>query len=241
MALLEERHWWFQGSRRVVLSLLEPLLPQGLPLLDVGCGTGLTLALLEHRVGIPTASLSGVDVSMDALAIAATRTGARLTRSPASRLQFADGQFGIVTLLDVLEHVEDDDAAMLEAARVLRPRGFVLATVPAHPALFSTHDQALGHHRRYRESGLRRLAAMASLEVCRLTPCNCLLSPPIALVRLAKRHLPGRGGGPSKSDLALPPQLLNSLLAALFSAEARLLKLGDLPFGISWLALFRKV
>ncbi|MBM4353714.1 MAG: class I SAM-dependent methyltransferase [Deltaproteobacteria bacterium] len=251
MAALEDRHWWFTGSRRVILSQIAPLLPGSLPLLDVACGAGLTLSMLERSGLAPPSSLYGIDCSPDALAAAARKTSASLVQAQAAHLPFPDSKFGLVTLLDVLEHLPDDASGLAEAARVLRPGGSVVLTVPAHPWLYSRHDRALGHLRRYRRSEVVRLAGAAELHVQRLTACNCLLAPPIALVRLAVRlrdrserrtvELPSRAIATSeRSDLSLPPAPINAFLGTVFGCEAALLRHIDLPFGISFLGVFQK-
>jgi len=251
MSELEARHWWFSGSRKVILSQLDSLLPGCLPLLDAGCGTGLTLSLLERLLHQSPALLFGVDRSPDALAAAAGKTSAVLRSGEAEHLPFPDGSFGLVTLLDVLEHLPDDRAGLFETARVLRPGGMVLLTVPAHPALFSRHDRALGHVRRYTRAALERLVHSAGVQIRRLTPYNCLLAPPIAAARLLQRVCEGRNATLAlhglqgsadceQSDLRMPPYPLNTLLAHIFSAEALLLRHFDLPFGISFLGLLQK-
>ncbi len=238
MAEMEDRHWWFRGSRSVILSILHPLLPRGLPLLDIGCGTGLTLARLEHACHLPPTALFGVDRSTEALAAARRKTSASLSEGHAENLPHPDGSFGVVMLLDVLEHLLDDAAALAEASRVTRPGGHVLVTVPAHPRLYSAHDRALGHCRRYRRDEVVALASRAGLRVVRLTPYNCLLAPPIVLARLGRRL--ARTPDP-ESDLRMPAGPVNRLLASLLACEARLLRCGNLPFGISFLGLFQKV
>ena len=133
MYRLEERHWYFRGKRRIVRRLLQPHLgPRPLMILDAGCGTGGILAELGE-LGIVTA----LDPVHEAAGFCAGRGVERLVQGSVVQLPFPDGTFDLVTSLDVIEHVEDDGAALEEMRRVLKPGGLLLLTVPAHMFLWS--------------------------------------------------------------------------------------------------------
>jgi putative flippase GtrA len=137
---------------------------------------------------------------------------------PGAPLPFADGAFDLVTTLDVLEHIDDDVAALAEVRRVLRPRGLLLAAVPAFMFLWGKQDEVSHHQRRYTARTLRRALGEAGFEVDRTSYFNTVLFPPIALVRLGRRLL-GRPGA-RQSDFELGPARLNGLLGAVLGAEA---------------------
>ncbi|MGF1466293.1 MAG: methyltransferase domain-containing protein [Sandaracinaceae bacterium] len=124
----ETRHFWFVGTRAVMLTLLERALGTelaGARILDVGCGTGYTLTRLP-----PTARSVGLDLAPAALRYAALRApAASLVRASAYQIPFADATFDVVLALDVLEHLDDDVDAAQEIARVLRPGGVSVVAV----------------------------------------------------------------------------------------------------------------
>jgi SAM-dependent methyltransferase len=234
---LEGRHWWFVGRRRIFLRLLEGAFPPAarpIELLDFGCGTG---AFLEHldRFG----HVSAVDGDPAAVAFCHRRGRSEVRHvPPGAPLPFGDGSFDLVTTLDVLEHIEDDVAALAELRRVLRPDGLLLIAVPAFMFLWGKQDEVSHHHRRYTAPGVRRALAEAGFVVGRTSYFNTILFPPAAAVRLGRRLL--RRPGSAQSDFELGPAALNRVLGAVFGAEAEIVARHDLPFGVSLLALARR-
>jgi SAM-dependent methyltransferase len=226
-------HWWFRGRRRIVNGELERLaLPPNARLLDAGCGSGRTLDDLA-RFGLVT----GLDISPIAVGVA-RRRGHDVRLADIADIPLPDERFDVVTCLDVLEHVRDDRRALGELVRVTRPGGTILVTAPAYPALWSAHDVANEHFRRYRRSALRALAAQAGCECVRDTHFNAVLLPPIAIVRWAMRFAGRPRGAPS--DLDLTPARLDPVLELPLRAEARFLAVGGrLPLGLSLLMVLR--
>ncbi|GMV42778.1 MAG: hypothetical protein AMXMBFR64_44940 [Myxococcales bacterium] len=240
MFLHEDVHWWFVGTRRVILALAErELRGRAARVLDVGCGTGATLAALARVVGAE-GDVRGVEPDAGALEFCARRGLSGVVQGRAEALPFDDGSFDLVLALDVIEHIEDDAAAVRELARVTRPGGAVLVTVPAHPLLWSRHDEALHHVRRYRRGELVRVLRGAGLRIETLSWYNTALLPVVAAVRLGQRAIAGLGGakGVPRSDVSLPPRPVNAALGALLGAERHLI--GRLPFGVSLIALARR-
>jgi len=231
MGYFEDRHWWFRGTRRIVVRLLTRFAPRGGRLLDVGCGTGYTLSLVsgDYRC-------VGLDASPDAALAARAKAGAPVTRGDACALPFPDGSFDVVTALDVLEHLDDDARAMSEIHRVLAPGGVAVLSVPAHQWLFSPHDRALGHVRRYSRKSFLNLMQHSGLEPRRISFSNSALALPILAYRGVRRLLPAEEERP-KSDLWLPPRPVNATLEGLLKMEAALIPRMPLPFGISLVAV----
>jgi SAM-dependent methyltransferase len=205
--------------------------------LDVGCGTGTMLAHLA-RYG----RVQGIDADPEAIRFCRRRGVRDVRHVPPGPLPFPDESFGLVTALDVVEHIADDAGAVREIARVLDPGGLALLTVPAFPALWGRQDEIAHHLRRYRTRGLRALVEGADLQLLKLSYFNTLLFAPIAGLRLARRLAgPPAQGGELRSDFELNrPGRLNDLLARTFAAEARLVARRRLPVGVSLLALARK-
>lgn len=230
MAAVQARHWWFSARRRILHALIESLrLPGDAAILDAGCGSGGNLAMLA---GFGPLQAMEVDPEARARAAALGLCPVHAGRLP-DTVPFDDAGFDLVCLLDVLEHVADDQAALARLARLLRPGGRMLVTVPAYGWLWSAHDEAHQHHRRYTATQLRARAAAAGLQPLRLGYFNTLLLPMIALARLSAR-LAGRQGG---SDAAMPPRPLNALLEAVFAAERFVVPHALFPAGTSVLAV----
>jgi SAM-dependent methyltransferase len=162
-----------------------------------------------------------------------------LELASAERLPFAAASFDLVTALDVLEHLDRDDLAAREIARVLRPGGLLVATVPALPSLWSEHDEALDHRRRYRPRSFRRLLGEAELEIELLSYTVSVLFPAIFLFRRLQRLR--RSPRDPRTSLVPVPPILNRLLIGLLRLEGRLLPHLRLPFGVSLIAVARKV
>lgn len=234
MYRLEERHWYFRGKRRIVRRLLQPHLKSvPLTILDAGCGTGGILADLGS-LGTVTA----MDPFHEAALFCARRDFTRLVQGSVAKLPFSEGTFDLVTSLDVIEHVDDDLAALKEMYRVLKPGGLLLLTVPAHMFLWSGHDVALHHKRRYDEPGLLDRIHSAGFCVKRCTSFNSILFPLVALARGARRLL---GMDRAQSDSSsLPPLGINSFLYRIMHLEAYLLGHINFPVGVSLACLAQK-
>jgi SAM-dependent methyltransferase len=229
----DEHHWWYRGRRRVLRAELErlPLEPDA-RLLDAGCGSGRTLDDLA-RYG----QVSGVDLSPEAVAAARRRGHDDVRVARVEELPFADATFDVVTCLDVVEHTPDDRATLAELRRVTRPGGLMVVTVPAYQALWSWHDEANLHFRRYDSASLRAAAREAGWDLVGDTHFNSLLLGPAAAVRVLQR----RRRGHAQSDLDLTPGRLNGMLELPLRLESGLLGSGTrLPAGLSLLAVLRR-
>jgi SAM-dependent methyltransferase len=228
MIAADERHWWYRGRRRVLDAVLAGLaVPPHARVLDAGCGSGRTLDQLA-RYG----TVSGVDLSPVAVRAARSR-GHDAFVAPIESLPYADDTFDLVTCLDVIEHTPDDRRSLRELTRVTKPGGRLVVTVPAHPALWSAHDEANLHHRRYTRRSLAEAARRAGWDLERETYFNAAVLAPAALVRLGRRH-----GDPGRSELGMPPRGVDSALELTLRAEAALLRRGGrVPAGLSLLAV----
>lgn len=224
---VEEQHWWFVARRHMVWSLIQELrLPTTAAVLEIGCSGG-PLLLQLRQAGYT--HLTGIDVSSRGVATARQRGLADVHVMDGTQLAFPDNSFDLVIASDVLEHIEDEAAALREWHRVLRPGGQLLVFVPAHQFLWSQHDVVNHHYRRYSAARLRRVLERQQFAVRRAGFWNNLLFFPTAAVRLLQRWWPARGAG----DLQVLPQPLNQALLRLLKLENRVGKTLPLPFGIS--------
>src|SRR4051812_7519720 len=236
MLALDERHWWYRGRRAVLNAVLDGLDLSPRPeILDAGCGSGRTLdelARLGHARGI----------ELNPFGVRAARgRGHEVGEAPVEAIPHADRSFDLVTCLDVVEHTDDDVASLRELHRVTKAGGRLIVSVPAHPRLWSRHDEVNGHKRRYTRRTLRAAAREAAWSVERETGFNVAYLLPAALVRIARRGTANGPGSASESDLRLTPPRLDPALQLPLNAEAALIRRGfDLPTGLSLLAVLRK-
>jgi SAM-dependent methyltransferase len=231
---VDDHHWWYRGRRRVILAELDRLpLPPGASVLDAGCGSGRTLEELV-RYG----EVQGLELDPDAASLARSR-GHEVKVGRLEELPWGPETFDLITCLDVIEHTPDDRATLTELLRVTKPGGFMLVTVPAYQALWSGHDEANHHYRRYGRATLRGTALAAGWRVERLSSFNSLLLAPAAAVRVLQRRLGTHNG--YTNDLDLGPAWLNDVLELPLALEAGWLARGHtLPAGLSLLAVLSK-
>ena len=234
MLELDDRHWWYRGRRRIIRAELDRLpLPADASVLDAGCGSGRTLEELS-----PYGDVYGIELDPGAADVARARGRGEVQIGRLEELPWDDGRFDLITCLDVIEHTPDDRVTLRELRRVSRPGGFLLVTVPAYQGLWSTHDVANHHYRRYSRSRLRAAARDAGWGVVRMTSFNGLLLAPAAAVRLAERRRLREPDSDYKPELTLGPDWLNSLLERPLRIEARWLASGrTMPAGLSLLAV----
>ena len=230
MAELDATHWWYRARRDILASLIEReiALPKDARILEIGCGTGHNLQMLA-RFG----AVEGIEIDDAARAVAAERLERAIGSAPLPELPgVPERHYDLVAVLDVIEHVEDDRAALASIARRLREGGHILITVPAMPWMWSAHDVVNHHHRRYTASTLRRAVGDAGLKLDFMSYFNTLLFPLAAAARVA-----GRLTGKEDSDDTLPPAPVNRLFEGVFGLERHLIGRVPLPFGVSLAAV----
>lgn len=233
MAQLDQRHWWFTARRRILAELIERVAkpPKDARILELGAGTGHNLPMLARFGRVEASELDPI-----ARDLASQRLGAEVKEAALPDLSmFPVDSYDLIALLDVLEHVPDDKASLASIMTRLKPGGALLVTVPANPWMWTAHDVAHHHHRRYRKQQLARLAKEAGYEIDLLSPFNSLLFPPIAAVRLA-----GKLTGKDDSDDAMPGELVNRTLDTIFGFEKSLIGRVPMPFGVSLVAVLRR-
>jgi len=228
---LEEKHWWFKGRRKIIRYFLKKFLRgKNKPsILDVGCGTGFNLIDFQD-IG----EVLGTEISVPALGYLEKR-GLKekvfLTELP--NLQ-TPKSFDCITCLDVLEHVEDDETALLSLYEHLDTNGTLLITAPAYQRLWSRHDDMAHHIRRYSKKELISKIQKVGFRVKHITFFNTFLFLPEAIFRLLKI------GKKNDSDIFEMGKFLNFILYAVFYCELFFLKIIRFPFGLSILCVARK-
>lgn len=236
---LEENHWWFRGRRHVYIGLLKAHVGASASgrALDLGCGLGgflPSLAALGYEV-------YGTDMDRTSLAHCRDRGFEKVLLSDSYSLPFPDNSFDLIAMFDAIEHVEDDDRAMAEVSRVLKPGGKVIISVPAYQFLFANNDRVAQHYRRYNRKTVRHLFEQAGLIVERNSHSNVFLFPlilPLVLLIKLLEGLPGRTEPQQHSNLSWPiPRWMHGVLYQIFAAELVLSRHIDWPVGHSIVAI----
>lgn len=216
-------YWWYRARSGLLRTVMEPHLADPRLVLDVGSADGPSVSWMRAHgeriaVDLDLAALAPGDVCASAMA-----------------LPFADATFDVVAAFDVLEHCDDEGAAVAEFSRVLRPGGRLLIAVPAYEWAWTQFDTDIGHHRRYTRRRLARALEAQGLQVRRSSYMFAATLPMFAAQRLLKRvqrtnRLP---------DTALPEvsPTIEKLLLGLCRADQRLLRRRNLPFGSSVVAV----
>jgi SAM-dependent methyltransferase len=230
----EDRHWWYQGRRRVLERTIDRLgLPADARVLDAGCGSGRNMVDLARR-----GPVTGVELSPTSAHLARERGTGEVVECSMLDMPFNAGSFDLSLSLDVIEHLADDVAALRELRRVTAEGGALLVTVPAYQWLWSGHDEVNHHHRRYSRRSLLTAAHDAGWRCERTTHFNSLLLPVAVALRALDRVNPRTTK--SSLDLWVPPAPINWLLRQPLLLEAAAIGRGrSIPAGLSLLAVFR--
>lgn len=232
----EETNWWYRG-RRLLINRMIRTLAGGSPLtmLDIGCGTGRNLMLLNAF-----GTAYGVDTAPSAIAYCRSRNLPSVHLIKDNTYPFEPNMFDLITCLDVIEHEKNERALLGEARRVLKKGGSILITVPANSHLWSRLDTDSHHLRRYDKRTLENLLSRNGFRIERISYFNFLLFLPILLVRLfQKTSLGKQTSWGIRPDYESP--LANRLLFPLFALDIHLLRYVSPPFGVSLFAIAKKL
>lgn len=234
-------HWWNVGRRRILERALRRHVPAnatGLRILDVGCGTGGNMLFLG-KFG----QVTGLDINNDALAFSRNKGFSALFKGEAEKIPFQNSSFDIISTLDCIEHIEDDRAALREISRILKNTGTLLLTVPAHTWLWSRHDEALHHKRRYTGKDLREKIESAGFKIVEMSHFVVPAIPFLLFqktVRGIKKHYCTKKEDDIDTYDYLLPRPLNALLIGWLAFECAAMRIFPIPFGSSLLVIARK-
>lgn len=233
MAAHDSTHWWYRARRDILADYVSrsAALPKDARILEIGCGTGHNLPMLAGF-----GDVDAIEIDAAARDIASARLGKPVGEAPLPDLPgVPEASYDMIAVLDVVEHIEDDVAALAGMARRLKPGGKILVTVPAHQWMWSAHDVVNHHHRRYSKASLAKAIADAGLTHNGLRYFNSLLFP----AALAARAV-GKLTGKDDSDDSPPAKPLNRAFETIFRLERHLVGRMPLPPGLSIITLLSR-
>jgi SAM-dependent methyltransferase len=226
MAEHDSTHWWYRARRDILANYLtrEAALPEHAQILEIGCGTGHNLPMLAAF-----GEIDAIEIDPAAGLIAGERLGKPVGTAPLPALPGVPmAHYDLIAVLDVIEHIEDDVAALAAIRARLAPGGKILITVPAHRWMWSAHDVVNHHHRRYSKTTLTKAIEAAGLRARKLSYFNSLLFPLAMGARIA-----GRFTGRDDSDDAPPPPVINATFEKIFRLERHMVGRMPMPPGVS--------
>jgi ubiquinone/menaquinone biosynthesis C-methylase UbiE len=235
---LENNYWWFVGVRRMVHMLLQKSgVTKIEKCLDIGCGTGALLDELKPK----TKELYGADISPEALSFCSERghPADKLIQCSAEKLPFPDNYFDVVTAIGLIEHVREEEKFIMELNRIMKPNGVLIMLTSSFPFLWSEHDDANEHLRRYYLTDIKNKFEDKNLVTIKLSHMNFFLFPAIA-VTLKLNDLFRKKDADPERIMPIPPAFINSLLTFILTIETFLMTFMRLPWGVSMIGSFRK-
>ena len=233
-ARTEATHWWFVGRRRLFAREIgRAQIPKTARALDVGTSTGTNLRMLRD---LGFADVEGLDLSEEAIRYCAEKGLGPVRKGDVCTMPFEGARFNLVLATDIIEHVEDDGLALTEVARVLKPGGIAIITVPAFQTLYGLQDRVAQHRRRYLKQGLVERIRSAGLEIEQVYYFNYLLFLPIWLAR----RLIDLFGARFDSEAELNSPAVNWILTRVFAVDVLSARFLSPPFGVSLFAAVRK-
>ena len=229
IAKIEDEHWWYRGRRAVISSLKKKLdLSPDSKILEIGCGTGGNLEMLSSW-----GTINAVELDDHARITANLRNYCKVTYGKLPADIVIPDETKLICMLDVLEHVEDDIAALAKIKEDADSDCQILITVPAYKFLWSQHDKDAHHFRRYTKTELEKKLIETGFNITFSSYFNSILFPVIFIIRAIKNKLQSIESG----DLQMPCSILNRILLIIFSMESKVIPTFPLPFGVSIIAI----
>ena len=248
---MQREHFWYRGRHRLLLNVLRKEISQhlrqssGLRAIDMGGGCGGWLEYIHHHNPGMFSEIALGDSSIRALSLAEPVVGSFARRYQIDLLNLAwHENWDVVFLLDVLEHISDDEEVLRQIHRSMRPGGLLFVTTPALKFFWTYNDELAHHQRRYSRQDFQALAGQLNFELLRTNYFMFFLSPALLLSRMLFR--PPKLATPEQlrdhliKTHRVPAKPINGLLSKLFSLEASVINSMNFPWGTSVLAVFKR-
>lgn len=228
---IEAKHWWFVGRRKLFLKMINQLkIKQNAYILDCGTSTGANLRALRDNNFV---NVVGIDNNDQAITFCQQKDLFPVQLGDICDIPFEDNKFDLVLATDIIEHVENDEKALQEIYRVLKPQGKLILTVPAFQFLWGPQDDLSQHKRRYRLGMLLKKLNEAGFNILRKHYFNYILFLPIFFVRkminLFKIKV--------DSENNINSKIINKILKFLFQIDILTARFICPPFGVSILVV----
>ena len=235
LAQVESENFWFCARNTLIIWSLKKYFPNFDSLLEVGCGTGFVLSGIADA--FPQARLIGSEIFVAGLEVAASRVPkAELVQMDARKLPYVE-EFDVVAAFDVIEHIQEDETALQNLFRAVKPGGGCIVTVPQHKWLWSPVDEEACHKRRYVAYELHSKMEAVGFQILRTTSFVSLLLPAMLSSRLMAKHT-GRSGGAHSLRIN---KFINLFFEAILYCELLVIRVGlNWPLGGSRLVVARK-
>jgi ubiquinone/menaquinone biosynthesis C-methylase UbiE len=227
----EKTHWWHLSKKRLVRSILKKYCKKQPTILDVGCGSGM---ILEEFSDI--GKMWGIDFEKEAIDICKEKGLNNVKLGSVEKLPPFKQKFDCILALDVIEHV-DEDKALNEIYKALKPKGKLIITVPAYQWMWSTWDVILHHKKRYTASSLKSLLESHNFTQQKLSYFYSFLLPPVYIIRKMKNQ---KSKKEYKSDFLISSKFINMMLGSLAKIELAYFQNHTIPFGLSVVAVAQK-
>ena len=231
----ENTYWWHTARRNISLYLRERLSQTKQPVaLNIGCGTGSFSSTLSDK----TRTIS-IDLEMEALRFCQQRGLGNLICGNGEKLPIGNNSCDEIYALDFLEHLSHESKGASEIYRCLKPQtGFALTTVPAFSFLWSQMDEFTHHYRRYKKKEFTRLLRDSGFFIEKITYYNFFLFPLAFIFKLLEH----KSKKFDEESLIPPiPKWLNFIFKKIFSSEKIFIPRFVFPFGVSIIAIVRKI
>ena len=231
---IESRHFWFEGRNSIISAFIKNTIPRrkNLSFIDIGCGTGYVLPILE-KLGF---SVTGLDMYEEGLAFARKRSKSPLIRADFNSVNLKR-QYDAIGVFDVLEHIDDETIFLKNCKKTLKKNGWIFLTIPAFMKLWSRHDVVAGHKRRYTKKTLIELFSQNGFNIQKTEYFGFFHFLPLFLFKeYQNKHLESIGNDPleiTRYTMKIPPYPLNELFKFLFLFESRIMNFFSFPFGSS--------
>lgn len=229
----EEKHWYYVSTHKIVIDLIGKFAPnrRNLKILDAGCGTGQLIKKMEML-----GDIYGIDISATAIKFSKSRGLKNVKKSSVIKLPYQKNSFDIIVSIDVLYHkwVKNDQKALNEFNRVLKPNGLLILKLPAFSWLSGGHDKIVFTKKRYTREDIKKAVLAANFKLLRNSYFFLSLFP---IVLLSRFLFKGKG---VNSDISQNSKVVDIFLTWIISIESYLLMKTNLPFGVSVITVARK-
>lgn len=234
VSIIENTHFWYVTRSSFLIDVLLESFQKSDEIIEIGAGTGYILKLLKEK-GFK--SLYGSEVNETPLQYLRKLNIEAILQFDLQESRFED-LFDGVLLLDVLEHIDNDELAINKIHSMLKPGGKMLVTVPSHQWLWSSDDEVASHRRRYELSGLEKMILRNNFKILKSTCFFSCVTPLYVLRSWISRRKPGK----SSRDRFKINILINKILIFLLTIENFLISYLELrlPFGGSIMILAEK-